>query len=256
MSLPFPSPTFLSPEFIMSRCTPADIDALAVVYYDAFKSDAGNSYWWSPDKSSMLDWMGRRVRRKMADRGVRHFKITDVESGDLIAWARWDIPENSSSFGDFIDDENAAVDATQLVQSEHDPARQTGETQEVAPSASIVESTPASSDYPEGANPALCRGFFDALARGSAEWHTGDMLAPKYHRRGAAKALLLPMLAVADAAATKAYLEATPVGKPIYEKLGFRQVDTVNFDLGKLNKDLSGVYSLSIMIREPKASRQ
>lgn len=72
---------------------------------------------------------------------------------------------------------------------------------------------------------------------------------PKYHRRGAAKALLLPMLAISDAEGLQVYLEGTPTGKPIYEALGFREVDTLDFDLGEL-----GTYTLSIMIREPKVS--
>jgi hypothetical protein len=64
------------------------------------------------------------------------------------------------------------------------------------------------------------------------------------------------MLAIADAQGCQAYLEATPTGKPIYEALGFRQVDTLDFDLGAMGKGREGVYSLSIMIREPKRSEQ
>lgn len=78
---------------------------------------------------------------------------------------------------------------------------------------------------------------------------------PKYHRRGAAKALIVPMLDLADAQGIKAYLEATPAGKPVYEKLGFREVDALEFDLGKLTKNLDGIYKLSIMIRDPTPGR-
>lgn len=73
----------------------------------------------------------------------------------------------------------------------------------------------------------------------------------KYFKRGAAKALIVPMLEIADAQGLKTYLEATPAGKPVYEKLGFREVDALEFNLDELTKDHHGVYKLCIMIREP-----
>ncbi|TGJ80217.1 hypothetical protein E0Z10_g8530 [Xylaria hypoxylon] len=77
--------------------------------------------------------------------------------------------------------------------------------------------------------------------------------SPKYHRRGAAKALLAPMLAIADAAGLRSYLEATPGGRPIYEKLGFRAVDVKEFDLDALTHGkMRGIYKLAIMIRDPQ----
>ncbi|KAK5628705.1 hypothetical protein RRF57_004420 [Xylaria bambusicola] len=77
--------------------------------------------------------------------------------------------------------------------------------------------------------------------------------SPKYHRRGAAKALLTPMLAMADTAGLQCYLEATPGGRPVYEKLGFRTVEVKEFDIGALTSGrMKGLYELSIMIREPQ----
>lgn len=62
------------------------------------------------------------------------------------------------------------------------------------------------------------------------------------------------MLDIADAEGVKAYLEATPAGKPVYEKMGFREVDSLEFNLDELTKDHHGIYRLCIMIREPKAT--
>ncbi|KAI1344688.1 hypothetical protein F5Y15DRAFT_363145 [Xylariaceae sp. FL0016] len=77
--------------------------------------------------------------------------------------------------------------------------------------------------------------------------------APRYFRQGAAKALILPMLEKADSAGLQTYLEATQAGKIVYEKLGFRAVDELEFDLGKLtHHKFDGMYKLSIMIRDPK----
>ena len=64
------------------------------------------------------------------------------------------------------------------------------------------------------------------------------------------------MLAIADAEGLQTYLEATASGKPVYEKLGFRQVDTLRFDLAQLlpggARDV--VVEITIMVREPKGA--
>jgi hypothetical protein len=63
------------------------------------------------------------------------------------------------------------------------------------------------------------------------------------------------MLAIADAVGLRSYLEATPTGRPIYEKLGYRTVEVREFDLTALTGGRSnGIYRLSIMIRDPQPS--
>lgn len=76
--------------------------------------------------------------------------------------------------------------------------------------------------------------------------------SPKYFRRGAGRALLVPMLELADAQGLKAYLEATAAGRPLYEKLGFKQVDTLVFEDSKPALGLDKPVEVYIMIREPK----
>ncbi|KAH6657074.1 hypothetical protein BKA67DRAFT_179069 [Truncatella angustata] len=258
MALPFATPASLDPAFVISRCEAADIDALSVIYYDSFKADPGNSHWWSPSREHMMTWMHKRISKKMSDPGVRHFKIIDVASNDIVAWARWDIPENSPHFGDWVGTE----DVSSLVKSDPEPKDGAERSQEISASAPAVDTTPKTVDIPEGADPALCQNFFGALTKCSSKWHTKDMLglslictAPKYHRRGAAKALIMPMLELADANDITAILEATAAGKPLYEKLRFREVDTMDFDLGKLTNGQTGLYQLAMMIRKPRSTR-
>lgn len=77
--------------------------------------------------------------------------------------------------------------------------------------------------------------------------------APKYHRRGAGKALLVPMLAIADAAGLRSYVEATAAGRPLYEKLGFREVETLVLDAAAATGGrINGMSTIWIMIREPQ----
>ncbi|KAM0816152.1 hypothetical protein AB5N19_01953 [Seiridium cardinale] len=195
----------------------------------------------------------------MHDRGIRHFKITDVESGDIVAWARWTLPEGSKYFGEWVGVEGVAADVTTLVEDEPKPESTAPRNLEISASAPAVEPQKKSVDVPEGADPDLARNFFEALAVASRKWFTDDMLGlglictnPKYQRRGAAKALMVPMLDIADAQGIATYLEATPAGKPVYEKLGFREVDALDFDLNRLTKDLDGIYRLTVMIRQPQ----
>lgn len=265
MTLPFTVPPgLLAPGFTMSPITdPNDAGRITDVYYGAFQTDPGNTYWWSADTPAMMEWMIRRNRRKIADPSMRHFKVVD-ESGDMVAFARWDVPKDSLAFGKWTGgagEVNGSVkaDVTGLVEGEGEgetAAEQPLTGGSEAPQVSCAASTKL--DIPRGADPELCRGFFDGLSRMSDKWMTDDMLglsliatSTKYFKRGAAKALIIPMLDIADAQGHRTYLEATPAGKPIYEKFGFQEVDTLEFNLDELTKDYHGVYKLSIMIREP-----
>lgn len=124
---------------------------MSVVYYDAFGTDPKNGYWWSPSKDNMMAWMQKRIRKKMDDRAVRHFKITDVTSGDLVGFARWDIPEGVAHFGDWVGAANFDANVTSLVNSEQEKA-QRGADQELSTSAPVVESQAkyVGVDPPEG----------------------------------------------------------------------------------------------------------
>ncbi|KAI1389380.1 acyl-CoA N-acyltransferase [Hypoxylon trugodes] len=264
MTLPFAIPPSLSPSFTISRCTAADVDELGEIYYDSFKTDKRNTFWWPVEKEPMVAWMHRRNSRKIGDSSMRHFKVTDVQSGEIAAFARWDIPEGyEAAFGEWPGENVSAVDVSVLVQADEsagDAQQKPGEDVPVTTAPVDTITPPAVADYPEGADPEPCRVFFDALKKVSEKHNADAMLglsllctSPKYQKKGAAKALMLPMLAIADAHGLKTYLEATPNGKPVYERIGFREVDQLTFDIEKLTGKPEGIYYLSIMVREPKS---
>ncbi|KAI0514597.1 acyl-CoA N-acyltransferase [Xylaria bambusicola] len=259
MTLPFVSPAGLDPSFTISRPTVADIDALSEVYFQSFATDPGNTYWWSPDREAMRDWLRDRIERKMANRSVRHYHVVDNKAKDIVAFARWDIPKGfDAQFGEWVDSNSAlGVSHVAAENNTEEPTATTPTTAPVEETEPTVASTMAG---PRGSDQELCRCFFSALSSLSKKWNAEEMLglsllctSPKYHRRGAAKALLTPMLAVADTAGLQCYLEATPGGRPVYEKLGFRTVEVKEFDIGALTSGrMKGLYKLSIMIREPQ----
>ncbi|KAI0448979.1 hypothetical protein F5B21DRAFT_76831 [Xylaria acuta] len=247
MALPFAPPASLDASFTVSRPTEADVNTLANVYFDSFATDPANTYWWPEDRDAMSEWLHERIRRKMSDRSVRHFQILD-DHKEVVAFARWDIPEGyAAQFGEWVGVDDA-LDVSRAVGEDGEDGT------EAAPAAA------KSISIPRGADTELCQAFFAKLAALSKKWEAEKMLglsllctAPKYHRRGAGKALLVPMLAIADVVGLRSYLEATPAGRHLYEKLGFQVVETKVLDAtAATGGRVKGLSTISIMIREPQ----
>lgn len=179
MALPFSVPAgLLAPDFTMSPATAADAETIAEIYYAAFQTDPGNTYWWSADRPAMFEWMVRRIRRKMGDKFVRHFKVVDTRTGDMVAFARWDVPHGSDAFGQWVggDEVNGGVelDVSGLVEGEAEANGQTSAP--LTGGADLPQTSSSDVDIPRGADPELCQGFFDGLVRMSSKWMKDDML--------------------------------------------------------------------------------
>jgi hypothetical protein len=50
-------------------------------------------YWWPADVDVMGRWSEARFRLRFRDPADQQFKIVDDESGQIVAWARWTVPE-------------------------------------------------------------------------------------------------------------------------------------------------------------------
>lgn len=61
--------------------------------------------------------------------------------------------------------------------------------------------------------------------------------------------LLKSGLEIVDTHKARVFLEATPQGRPLYEKFGWKYVDEMIFDLGKYG--CSGVQKITCMMRAP-----
>ncbi|KAH9221010.1 acyl-CoA N-acyltransferase [Leptodontidium sp. 2 PMI_412] len=93
--------------------------------------------------------------------------------------------------------------------------------------------------WPEGADIALADHFFGNLVnrhavimKGRKHWYL-EIIAtrPEYQGKGAAGKLLRWGIQKSDEEGTETYLEASPDGKPIYEHLGFREVERLVVEL-------------------------
>ncbi|KAH8679670.1 acetyltransferase-like protein [Tricladium varicosporioides] len=94
-------------------------------------------------------------------------------------------------------------------------------------------------EWPEGADTEIANQFFGSLFKRHAEimkdkkhWYL-ELLAtrPEYQGKGAAGKLLRWGIEKVDEEGVEAYLEASPDGKPIYEYLGFEEVDRLVVEL-------------------------
>lgn len=173
----------------MAHAMEADAERMAEIYYEAFQTDPGNTYWWPDDRAGMMEWMVRRIRRKTRDPSMRHFKVVDG-TGEMVAFARWDVPRGSAALGGWpgsgeqVNGGGVEAGVPGPVGGEAEvngdaTAPLTGGTEAPKPS-------PADADLPRGVDVELCQGFFDGLVRMSSKWMTEDMLGKQ---RGAPRSI-------------------------------------------------------------------
>ncbi|KAI1459322.1 acyl-CoA N-acyltransferase [Annulohypoxylon moriforme] len=240
MALPFPHPSaLLPPGFTMSRCTPEDTPGMTDVYMHAFSASPQFTYWWS-SPAIMHAWNADRIRARFADPGIQQFKIAETATGKIVAFAKWDVPASVNGLRDGLkvyDEEGKEVVGE----------RKEGEVKNHGLS------------KPEGVDQELFDELFSGLKKMQEKWRTSEKLVlgiictePSYHGRGIGAALIQSVLAVADAERVPAYLEAMPLAVPLYQRQGFTQVDTLEFNASKIEKE--GKPTLAIMVREPRST--
>jgi GNAT superfamily N-acetyltransferase len=114
--------------------------------------------------------------------------------------------------------------------------------------------------WPQGANEEACELYFGLLGHMRDTYAHQDydyvlrFLAtdPEFQRRGLGGMLLRQGIERADAEGRRIYLEATEAGRPLYEKLGWKDIDLVSVDLRKWGEERPGLNY--IMMREPRTS--
>lgn len=78
---------------------------------------------------------------------------------------------------------------------------------------------------------------------------------PSYHRRGIGGQLIQQGIDLADTKGYISFLEASPMGKALYARYGYRETDSFTLDLSKYRIQTCSepeLYTTSIMIREPR----
>ncbi|KAE9376891.1 acyl-CoA N-acyltransferase [Stipitochalara longipes BDJ] len=222
----------MAPEtFTLSNCTPDDIPGMVEVNFRAFADDPLNKITLPRDVIGEIElrrWMTQFLASFFEKPEVHFYKITETNTGTLAAWMRCAFP--------------------------HVLSEEESEKRKKEKDAKLKDK----SFWPKGANFDVIDAKFGVLGQlkekycDDTETYYVQLLAtdPTYQRRGLASRLLKHMLQLADEQGKMAYIEATALGFPVYQKLGFKQVDIVEVDLSKYGG--KGTASNRIMQREPQ----
>ena len=87
-------------DFVLAPCVPEDVEEMIDINLRAFKDDYFGNFTF-PDAKIAPDerrrWMRARILRTMAKPENRNFKVTEVSTGRIGAWARWYFPYRFSA---------------------------------------------------------------------------------------------------------------------------------------------------------------
>ncbi|RYP71465.1 hypothetical protein DL771_004832 [Monosporascus sp. 5C6A] len=235
----------LPPGFALSRCRAADIPGMVNVYISAFQG-GDYAYWWAPTPK-MRAWNGERFARRFTDPAEAQFKVVDEATGRLVAYSRWVLPKGMRGAGMKIEGVGARV-------QESGPGNGNGKEEEeeqgkkdqvITASEELTEKKRRRTgdehpDIPDGIDVELYREFFDGVTRAGEKWGASEKLElsllctePAYHGRGIGAALVKQVLEIADAEGVEAFLDALPLARPLYERMGFAVVDRIEFPLAR-----------------------
>jgi GNAT superfamily N-acetyltransferase len=103
----------------------------------------------------------------------------------------------------------------------------------------LIDQEKSSIDLPKGTNVRLRRFYASALHELEEEYRPKERYyelynlatSPEYQRRGIASRLLSYGLEKADREGVKVFLSASPMGAPVYAKLGFVEVGKLSVEL-------------------------
>ncbi|RYP73508.1 hypothetical protein DL769_004222 [Monosporascus sp. CRB-8-3] len=243
----------LPPGFVLSRCEPADVPEMVDVYISAFQG-GDYVYWWAPTPK-MRAWNRERFARRFADPAEAQFKVVDEATGRLVAHSRWVLPKGMRGAG-------VRVEGVRMRVQESGPGdgngKEEGEKKDPVLAASEGQTEKKRRtgdehpDVPEGTDVELYREFFDGVTRAGEKWGASEKLElsllctdPAYHGRGIGAALVKHVLEIADAEGVEVFLDALPLARPLYVRMGFAVVDKIEFPLARARTDRDIVLSPS-----------
>ncbi|KAJ5209958.1 Acyl-CoA N-acyltransferase [Penicillium cf. griseofulvum] len=183
--------------FEIYPASPTDAPELTQLFYASFRSNLDTTMF--PNKPDVTEWWEKAfstdITRSIAgETGDIFLKVTEgSESGPIAAFAKWKRPA---------------------------PADRDRHVEQIG--------------WPPSSDKELCDRFFHGMESRHEKWmgerphYYLDMLGvnPCYQGKGLGSKLLKWGLKRADDEGVEVFLSASPAGKPLYAKHGFREVDT------------------------------
>jgi GNAT superfamily N-acetyltransferase len=206
-----------NPNLRVSLLDPSEAEQYMRVRHEVFRPTINKILYGRGEPSQKtLDKVTRDIRDSLINKGVLFLKCTDTSTGEIAACARWRYVKPK---------EDGATERTW---------------EEVQDDAHLPE--PYEESEPEMFN-SLHKLFSDKKREilGTRPYYVLDTLVtmPQHERRGAGSMLVRWGCEKADEAGVEAYLEASPMGAPMYARHGFQAVEEVELDLTKWGGDVT-----------------
>jgi GNAT superfamily N-acetyltransferase len=204
-----------NPELQVSLLKPEEAEQYMRVRHEVFR-DTVNKILYSRGEPSAatLARVTEEIRDGVVNKGVLYLKCVDIKTGEIVAGARWRCIKPK--------DPNATERTWEEVDQD------------------IGKSEPYEESDPELFH--ALHDLFDENKReilGTRIHYVLDTLVtlPQHERRGAGSMLVRWGTERADEAGFEAYLEASPMGAPMYARHGFEPQKKVELDLRKYGGD-------------------
>ncbi|KAF2457348.1 acyl-CoA N-acyltransferase [Lineolata rhizophorae] len=199
----------------LARAEKADIPQLVDLYFNTFKSPLVLRV--KPDVPPVREWYKKSLESDIEKPYTRIYKVVEGQAGsvqasvEIIAFAKWSSPHTEPPQEKFTE---WPVDGDVALFEEV-----TGKATEKK------EKIMGQEEY----------------------WYMGVLATlPKHQRRGAASLLMTEFCKQADQARHRSYVEASPLGRPTYQRFGFETQDTFSVVID------GEPYIDCCMVREPQ----
>ena len=212
--------------FELQPATLEDIPELVKVYHAAFADDKHFNACYGAVPPRVLYELDTQSFTDIFDlRWVHFFKVVDTETGCIAGWSQWEYPHTA-------EEARVAQEATRAKRGKENPFDIKGINRGLCCELAM-QSMPVQQRY------------FD----GGVDFNIQSLVvSPDYRRLGLASLLVKAGLDAADEAKARIYVEATPMGRQVYLKLGFEAVAELVVDLAESEGD--GFVSVSCLVRE------
>ncbi|CAO2654109.1 Nn.00g108420.m01.CDS01 [Neocucurbitaria sp. VM-36] len=200
-----------NPNLEISLLKAGEAEQYMRIRHEVFRPTVNNILYSRGEPSeNTLDKVTEDIRDGIVNKGILYIKCVDTSSGEIIAGARWRHVKP------------AAEGATERTWDE-------------------VEAEFEAPEPYEESHPEMFKGLHDLFNLNKREilgrrpYYCLDTLVtlPQHERRGAGSMLVRWGCERADEAGVEAYLEASPMGAPMYARHGFQAVKEVELDLRK-----------------------
>ncbi|KAH7378239.1 hypothetical protein BKA66DRAFT_147710 [Pyrenochaeta sp. MPI-SDFR-AT-0127] len=220
-----------NPNLEVSLLKPEEAEHYMRIRHEVFRPTVNKILYSRGEPSKRtLDRVTEEIRDGLINKGILYLKCVDKSTGEMIAGARWRYVRPKD---------------------EHARERTWGEVE-----ADFEIPEPFDETHPD-----MLKGFHDLFNSSKREileqrpYYALDTLVtlPNHERRGAGSMLVRWGCEKADEAGVEAYLEASPMGAPMYARHGFQPTKEVELDLTQWEgKD---VLSFVLMLRPAKGAR-